>query len=79
MLSSEFIEQLVDKSVQEVCALEDFKGLGEAETKERFVNWIEQLSNHSGCAVVVAVGQPDLGGWRDFCAIDLRVVDLRLS
>lgn len=49
VLSVEFIEQLIDQSVREVCVLDVFGGAGEEETKERFGDWIEQLASHSSC------------------------------
>ncbi len=49
-LPAEFIGKLIDQSVSQACALENFTGSDEAEIKERFSGWMEQLSSHSGCA-----------------------------
>ncbi|MCZ6502999.1 MAG: ATP-grasp domain-containing protein [Gammaproteobacteria bacterium] len=48
-LPTEFIEQLVDGSVIEACALDIFDVTIE-ETKERFADWMVRLADHSGCA-----------------------------
>jgi len=47
-LPSDFIAELIDKSIREVVGLVSFKGMSDVEVQQSFAAWMEELSNHSG-------------------------------
>jgi len=46
----DFIAGLLEKSIQDVLALEAFSGHTEIEVQAAFSEWMEELAGHSGCA-----------------------------
>ncbi|MEX2489543.1 MAG: biotin carboxylase N-terminal domain-containing protein [Pseudomonadales bacterium] len=49
-LPAEFIEQLLERSIQEISKLDVFAEESEEDIRQRFADWVRRLSGHSRCA-----------------------------